>query len=164
MLGWPKRYQLAHEFLSKYSYKRLKLPQILGQLGVFLTTVLSRGRSVRVISDCHIIRAGQVDHLHGVYFERKAYYFIGEGGGVAGRKMSDADHRITDDVKQTAQARCYNIILVAAGAPSTRLPRCCILVYTSSCWHTKHTVAKHAVAPFAVCHALGPWPGVAEVC
>jgi hypothetical protein len=57
-----------------------------------------------------------VDHLHDVYFQRKAYYFIGEGGGVAGKKMSDADHRITDDVKQTAQVRRY--ILVAAGTPS----------------------------------------------
>lgn len=42
--------------------------------------------------------------LHGSYFKNKAYYFIGEGGGVAGKKLSDADHRITDDVKQTAQA------------------------------------------------------------
>ena len=34
---WPKRYQLAHVFLWVYSYKRLKLAQLLGQLGAFLT-------------------------------------------------------------------------------------------------------------------------------
>jgi hypothetical protein len=36
-LGWPKRCQLAHAFLWGASYKRLKLTQLLGQLGVFLT-------------------------------------------------------------------------------------------------------------------------------
>jgi hypothetical protein len=35
--GWPKRCKLAHAFLWKYSYKGLKLAQLLGQLGVFLT-------------------------------------------------------------------------------------------------------------------------------
>jgi hypothetical protein len=37
VLGWPKRCKLAHAFLWEYSYKRLKLAQLLGQLGVFLT-------------------------------------------------------------------------------------------------------------------------------
>jgi hypothetical protein len=37
VLGWPKRCQLAHVFLWEYSYKRLELAQILGQLGAFLT-------------------------------------------------------------------------------------------------------------------------------
>ena len=37
MLGWPKRCKLAHAFLWEYSCKRLKLAQLLGQLGVFLT-------------------------------------------------------------------------------------------------------------------------------
>jgi hypothetical protein len=37
LLGWPKRYKLAHAFLWEYSCKRLKLAQLLGQLGVFLT-------------------------------------------------------------------------------------------------------------------------------
>ena len=37
MLGWPKRCKLAHAFLWKYSYKRMKLAQLLGQLGVFFT-------------------------------------------------------------------------------------------------------------------------------
>jgi hypothetical protein len=37
VLGWPKRRKLAHAFLWKYSYKRLKLAQLLAQLGVFLT-------------------------------------------------------------------------------------------------------------------------------
>ena len=40
MLGWPKRYKLAHAVLWECSYKRLKFPklaQLLDQLGVFLT-------------------------------------------------------------------------------------------------------------------------------
>ena len=37
VLGWPKRRKLAHAFLREYSYKRLKLAQHLGQLGVLLT-------------------------------------------------------------------------------------------------------------------------------
>ena len=36
-LGWPKRCQLALAFLWEYSQKRLKLAQLLGHLGVFLT-------------------------------------------------------------------------------------------------------------------------------
>ena len=39
MLGWPKRRKLAHALLWEYRYKRLKLAQLLGQLGVFLTLV-----------------------------------------------------------------------------------------------------------------------------
>ena len=37
LLSWPKRCKLAHAFLWEYSYKRLQLAQLLGQLGVFLT-------------------------------------------------------------------------------------------------------------------------------
>ena len=37
MLGWPKRHKLAHAFMWEHSYKRLKLAQLLGQLGFFLT-------------------------------------------------------------------------------------------------------------------------------
>jgi hypothetical protein len=37
MLGWFKRCKLAHAFLWEYIYKRLKLAQLLGQLGVYLT-------------------------------------------------------------------------------------------------------------------------------
>ena len=37
VIGWPKRCKLAHAFLQEYSDKRLKLAQLLGQLGVFLT-------------------------------------------------------------------------------------------------------------------------------
>ena len=39
--GWPKRCKLARAFLWEYSYKRLKLAQLLGQLGVFLTLVMN---------------------------------------------------------------------------------------------------------------------------
>jgi hypothetical protein len=37
LLGWPNICKLAYAFLWEYSYKRLKLAQLLGQLGVFLT-------------------------------------------------------------------------------------------------------------------------------
>ena len=37
VLGWPKRWKLARTFLWEYSYIRLKLAQLLDQLGVFLT-------------------------------------------------------------------------------------------------------------------------------
>ncbi len=45
VLGWPKRCKLAHAFLWAYSYKRLKLAQLLGQLGVFLTCDPARNAS-----------------------------------------------------------------------------------------------------------------------
>jgi hypothetical protein len=35
--SWPERCQLAYAFLWEYSYDRLVLAQLLGQLGVFLT-------------------------------------------------------------------------------------------------------------------------------
>ena len=37
MLGWPRRWKLAHAFPWEHSYKGLELAQLLGQLGVFLT-------------------------------------------------------------------------------------------------------------------------------
>ena len=72
----PKICKSAHAFLWEYSYKGLKLAQLLGQLGVFLTLITkkpfvsSRNRcsavipaprfgataskqASRVISDCH---------------------------------------------------------------------------------------------------------------
>ena len=53
MLGWPKLRKLAQAFLWEYSYKRLKLAQLLGQLGVFLTRVRPhcrfRNRASKVI-------------------------------------------------------------------------------------------------------------------
>ena len=39
MLGWPKRCKLSHAFLWECSYKKLKLAQLLGQPGGFLTWV-----------------------------------------------------------------------------------------------------------------------------
>ena len=43
LLGWPKRCKLAHAILWEHSYKRLKLAQLLGQLGVFLTWIAVGG-------------------------------------------------------------------------------------------------------------------------
>jgi hypothetical protein len=37
VLGWPKKRKLARAFLREYIYKGLKLAQLLGQLGGFLT-------------------------------------------------------------------------------------------------------------------------------
>jgi hypothetical protein len=37
LVGWPKRSKLAHAFVWEYSYKGLKLAQLLSQLGVVLT-------------------------------------------------------------------------------------------------------------------------------
>ena len=42
MLGWPKIYKLAHAFQWEYRYKRLKLAELLGQRGVFLTVAARR--------------------------------------------------------------------------------------------------------------------------
>ena len=46
MLGWPKRCKLAHAFLWGYSCERLKLAQLLGRHGVFLTSLEARSRTV----------------------------------------------------------------------------------------------------------------------
>ena len=40
--GWPKRCKLACAFTWDYIYKGLKLAQLLGQLGVFLTRKFAR--------------------------------------------------------------------------------------------------------------------------
>jgi hypothetical protein len=45
VLGLPKRCKLAHAFLWD-GYKRLKLAQLLGQLGVFLTCATCVGASI----------------------------------------------------------------------------------------------------------------------
>jgi hypothetical protein len=36
VLSWPRRYKLTHACRWEYNYKRLKLAQLLGQLGIFL--------------------------------------------------------------------------------------------------------------------------------
>jgi hypothetical protein len=47
VLGWPKRCKSARAFLWEYSYKKLKLAQLLGQLDVFVV-FLARGAWPRV--------------------------------------------------------------------------------------------------------------------
>jgi hypothetical protein len=37
LLGWPRRYQLAHAFRWEYSCERLELAQLLGRLGISFT-------------------------------------------------------------------------------------------------------------------------------
>ena len=60
MLGWPKRCELTHAFLWEYSYKRLKLGQLLGQLvGVFLT-------QQAVLQHRHHRAADQLQHAPGL--------------------------------------------------------------------------------------------------
>ena len=51
LLGWPKICKLAHAFLWEYNYQRLKLAQLLGQLGVFLTCSSGR-RAEGVVRNC----------------------------------------------------------------------------------------------------------------
>ena len=46
--GWPKRCKLAHAFLWEYIDERLKLAQLLGQLGVFLPQAPPKCRGVRL--------------------------------------------------------------------------------------------------------------------
>jgi hypothetical protein len=42
VLRWPGRCQLAHAFRWEYSYKRLRLAQLLGRHGVLLTCTRPR--------------------------------------------------------------------------------------------------------------------------
>lgn len=67
-------------------------------------------------------------------------YFIGEGGGVGGDKMTDPDHRITSDLAQTAQtfSDCFSDILFSGTAG----------VFYS--WNMFRLYGwKYAVAPYA---------------
>jgi hypothetical protein len=50
--SWSKRCKLAHAFLWEYSYKRLKLAQLLSQLGVFLTAYLAVDRRLDAAEAC----------------------------------------------------------------------------------------------------------------
>jgi hypothetical protein len=43
VLGWSRRSKLAHTFLWEHSRRRLKLAQLLGQLGVSLTCWIKPG-------------------------------------------------------------------------------------------------------------------------
>ena len=52
VLDWPKICKLAHAFLREYSYKRLKLAQLLGQLGGFLTLDPSAARRYWTVNQC----------------------------------------------------------------------------------------------------------------
>ena len=66
--GWTKICKLAHAYLWEYSYKGLKLAQLLGRIGVFLTCfhgheVAPRGQPrlqapPRVRSHCHFRKRG----------------------------------------------------------------------------------------------------------
>ena len=58
------------------------------------------------------------DHVHSLYFRNKAYYFIGEGGGVGGDKLTDPDQRIVGDIAMTAQtfSDCFSDALFAGTA------------------------------------------------
>jgi ABC-type uncharacterized transport system fused permease/ATPase subunit len=42
--------------------------------------------------------------LHDMYFKGINYYLIGEGGGAAGKKLSDADSRMTQDLNTVVNA------------------------------------------------------------
>ena len=58
VLGWPKICKLAQTFLWEYSYKRLKLAQLLGQLGACLTCVgMPSGSAMKGIRQIRIMTA-----------------------------------------------------------------------------------------------------------
>jgi hypothetical protein len=57
VLGWPKTCELIHASLWEFSYNRLKLAQLLGQLGVFLA--LGFGRIVALYH-----RSSASYHMH----------------------------------------------------------------------------------------------------
>jgi hypothetical protein len=46
LVGWPKRSKLAQAFRWEYNYKRLKLAQLLGQLGIILSRLQMGGARV----------------------------------------------------------------------------------------------------------------------
>ena len=56
MLGWPKICKFAHAFLWEHSGKRLKLAQLLGQLGDCLTLARYAAAACR-----NGLRAGDAD-------------------------------------------------------------------------------------------------------
>ena len=101
--GWPKICQLAHAFMWEYSYKRLKLAQLLGQLGVFLTcTTSSSSASSSAISAAQPLlpdegALGCTKTITASSFEDEsdiaapsstAAPYAGGGGGAAGASAS----------------------------------------------------------------------------
>jgi ABC-type uncharacterized transport system fused permease/ATPase subunit len=56
--------------------------------------------------------------LHEEYFKGQAYYFLGDGGGTDGNKVTDPDQRISEDVKKTAEgfAQIFQEVLYAGTA------------------------------------------------
>jgi len=96
------------------------------------------------------------DHVHDAYFQNKAYYFIGEGGGVKGSKMLDADHRIVEDLKVTAQAfsDCFSdaIFTTTEGVFYT------FNLYSISGWKMALTPYVFVVATFLLVNKCGPHP------
>jgi hypothetical protein len=63
VLGRPKRSRLAHAFLWECSYKRLKLAQLLGQLGAFLFLTWPPRNSPQRLGAC-ARSAGSIDQYH----------------------------------------------------------------------------------------------------
>lgn len=78
--------------------------------------------------------------LHDLYFKGINYYLIGEGGGSGGRKLSDADSRMTEDLNTTVNgfARTFSTSVFSATAG---------LCYTVEILRTFGL--KYALAPYA---------------
>jgi hypothetical protein len=66
--------KLTHAFLWEYSYKRLKLAQLLGQLGVFLTLAALTGG----------LRAGAHGLVLDLFRRQPPALGLGQGQGGAG--------------------------------------------------------------------------------
>lgn len=78
--------------------------------------------------------------LHDLYFQGINYYLIGEGGGTGGRKLSDADSRMTEDLNTTVSgfARTFSTSVFSATAG---------LCYTVEIF--RKFGLKYALAPYA---------------
>ena len=78
-------------------------------------------RQVWNFTSAHLVvlwRQRLTDRLHEEYFKGQAYYFLGDGGGTDGKKVSDPDQRISEDVKKTAEgfAQIFQEVLYAGTA------------------------------------------------
>ena len=76
MLGWPKICKLAHAPLWECSYKRLELAQLLGQLGVFLTS--GGHHAAPLASRLHRTPTHSPLHSHGRQWKPPAFGHLAE--------------------------------------------------------------------------------------
>ena len=86
-------------------------------ISLFGTTI----RQVWNYASAHLVvlwRIRLTDRLHEEYFRGQSYYFLTDGGGTDGKKVTDPDMRISEDVKKTAEgfAQIFQEVLYAGTA------------------------------------------------